>query len=201
MIVPPTDAEPVQQAQVETTSRLVVATGLFPSGSLDPNIEIMDLDEEAWIEFQTAPHGYKYLAEDGTLTVVPPPPPPVVYAAQQDVDSQVRTTNATPLEVFRFACSPKHIYRANLRISGVDAGNGACKVMEGRFVWKCLTTTAIVVGIEVVSDIHDTAAASWAPNCVASGADVVFTVTGVAGRNIDWLLVGEVGRFAPEGLV
>ena len=56
-----------------------------------------------------------------------------------------------------------------------------------------------MVGITVVSDIHDTAAASWVPNALPSGTDIVFTVQGAAGRTIDWLLVGRVGGYAPAG--
>jgi hypothetical protein len=149
--------------------------------------------------------------EDGQPTELPPeaipvvaahvaPPRVIEYASQTSVEAIARTTDATPLEVFRFPCTTKHLYRANLRISGVDAGNFASKIMEGRFTWKRPAAVAVVVGLTVVSDIHDTVAASWLPNYAAQGTDVVFTVQGAAGRTIDWLLVGEVDAYAPEGL-
>jgi hypothetical protein len=124
----------------------------------------------------------------------------VRYAGQTPVDAQVRTTDATPTEVFRFPASERHLYQASLTVSGIDAGSFVTKVMEGRFVWKRLTADAIVVGITVVSDIHNTAAAAWAPNCQPSGSDIVFTVQGASGRTVDWYLSGSVSAFAPDGL-
>lgn len=124
----------------------------------------------------------------------------IEFAGSTAVHAIVRTTDAAPLEVFRFPCDQRRLYQANLSIMGIDAGNFACKAMEGRFVWKRITANAIMTGITVVSDLHDTAAASWAPNALPSGTDVVFTVVGAAGRTIDWLLVGEIGMYAPAGL-
>lgn len=128
------------------------------------------------------------------------PPAVVDYAEQDDIAALARTTDATPSEMFRFACLPKHIYRTNLRLSAVDAGNGACRIIEARFVWKRPAATPIIVGSTVVSSIADAGAASWTQSIAVSGTDIVFTVTGAAGRTIDWLLAGEVGAFAPEGL-
>lgn len=141
-------------------------------------------------------------AVDAVYAAHDPVPLPVVvdFAGRQDVDAITRTTDATATEVFRFPCELKHIYRASLVIIGVDAGSGATKVMDGRFVWKRWSAGAIMTGITVVSDLHDSAAASWAPNALPQGNDIVFTVQGAAGRTIDWLLVGDVSQYAPEGL-
>lgn len=128
------------------------------------------------------------------------PPRIVDYAGTTTVGALVRTTDATPLEVFRFPCEQKRLYTAALTIRGIDAVSFASKSMEGRFTWKRNTAGAIMVGITVVSDIHDAAAASWAPNAVPQGADIVFTVAGAAGRTIDWKLVGPVELYAPGGL-
>jgi hypothetical protein len=128
------------------------------------------------------------------------PPPLGAFADAAQVHAIVRTTDAVPLEVFRFPCEQRRMYEASMTIRGVDATSFACKRMVGEFVWKRVTGGAVVVGITVVSDIHDTATASWAPSCAASGADVVFTVTGAAGRTIDWLLTGPVGA-TPGGPV
>jgi len=57
-----------------------------------------------------------------------------------------------------------------------------------------------MVGVTVVSDIHDAAAAPLAPAAAAAGNDIVFTVKGVAGRTVDWLLAGTVAVYAPTGL-
>lgn len=128
------------------------------------------------------------------------PPRLIDVAATTDVHAIVRTTDATPLEVFRFPCDQKRLYHASLTISGVDAGNYASKILEGRFTWKRNTAAAILVGTTTVSDIHDAAAAPLAPNVAAQGTDIVFTVTGAAGRTVDWILVGSVQLYAPSGL-
>lgn len=139
-------------------------------------------------------------AADPVLAAHVAPPAVIEYAEQGQVSGIVRTTNATPTEVFRFGCLARHVYRANLRLSGVDAGNGTTRTVEARFAWKMPTTTPVIIGSTVVSNIADTAAASWAQSLSVAGTDVVFTVTGAAGRTIDWLLIGEIGTYAPEGL-
>jgi hypothetical protein len=126
------------------------------------------------------------------------PPPLVDYAGETTVHAIVRTTDATAKEVFRFPCDQKRLYTATLTITGIDAGSFASKIMEGRFTWKRVAAPPVMVGIVVVSDIHDAAAAAWAPNALPSGNDIVFTVAGAAGRTIDWLLAGTVGAFVPQ---
>jgi ribosomal protein L35AE/L33A len=124
----------------------------------------------------------------------------IEFASRVEVHAIVRTTSASVLEVFRFACDVKHVYQSTLTISGVDAANGATKIMEGRFGWKRWAAGAVVMGVTVVSDIHDAAAAAWAPNFHVETNEVVFTVQGAAGRTIDWLLVGSVDAYAPTGI-
>lgn len=129
-------------------------------------------------------------------------PPPVLgnFAEVTQVHTIDQTANATPKEVFRFTCQTNRMYESELVVRGVDQVGFITKRMAGHFVWKRLTGNAVVVGVVVVSDIHETAAAAWAPNIAASGTDIVFTVTGAAGRTIDWLLSGTVGGYAPGGL-
>lgn len=150
--------------------------------------------------------------QNGTAVDLPPeavpvvdahtaPPRAIEYAQSVTVDAVTRTTDDVPKEVFRFPTAQLRRYEATLTISGIDAGNFVSKTMEGRFVWKRTTTASpVVVGLTVVSDIHDAAAATWAPNFAPSGSDIVFTVKGAAGRTVDWLLVGAIGIFAPSGL-
>lgn len=128
------------------------------------------------------------------------PPRLIDVADALNVHAIARTTDATPLEVFRFPCQQKRLYRASLTISGIDVATYASKILEGRFTWKRNTQQAILVGATTVSDIHDAAAAALTPNVEVQGADVVFTVTGVAARTVDWLLAGSVETFAPSGL-
>jgi hypothetical protein len=128
------------------------------------------------------------------------PPRPIDYAHQQDVSAIARTTDATPVEIFRFPCMARHVYRANLRLSGVDATNGTTRITEARFAWKRPATTAMMIGTTVVSNLADAGAASWTQSATAVGTEIVFSVTGAAGRTVDWLVVGEIGTYAPEGL-
>jgi hypothetical protein len=137
--------------------------------------------------------------EDGN-TPLPADPLPIVYASAPAVEARLRTTDATAHEILRYPLAARHVYQASLTISGVDAASGATKVMEGRFMFKRPSTAAVMGGVTVVSDIRDAAAAAWAPSAAAQGTDVVFSVVGAAGRTIDWLLVGTVGTYAPDGL-
>jgi hypothetical protein len=201
---PPADPPPplpAQQAQVEIVSRQVVATGFFPAGSADASIEIVDLDEEAWAEFQAAPPGQKYLAEDGTLTVVPPPPPPIRKTGVTTVNQEVRTTDDVPLEVFRFPSSPKHVYKAVFEMMAIDAESGATRNTEAKMTFKRTQAALLQVGTTAIPyNAPDPATTAWAIVPTVDGTDLVISVKGAAGRAVDWALTGTVGAFAPEGL-
>src|SRR5262245_10295800 len=106
------------------------------------------------------------------------------YAGAAPVGARARTTDATPTVIYRFPCELKHVYSGDLTIIGIDAGNGAIKDMLGRFVWKRLAAGAIFTGVTIVSDIHDSAAASWIATAGPSGNEILFSVTGAAGRTI-----------------
>jgi hypothetical protein len=123
----------------------------------------------------------------------------ITYAGLLNVHATARTTDATPVEIYRLAAQQQHVYQSTLTLIGIDSVSFATKSMEGRFVHKRLSANALQVGaITVLSDIHDTAAASWAPNALPSGTDVVFTVAGAAGRTIDWIMTGQIVFFAPS---
>lgn len=150
-------------------------------------------------------------AADGMPTELPPaagpvvdahvaPPPLGDFATASEVHALTQTTDDVPREVFRFPCAQRRRYQASLTISGIDRANFVSRDMDGRFVWKRVTGNAVMVGITVVSTLGEAASSSWAPNAVASGTDIVFTVRGAAGRTIDWLLQGSIGVYAPEGL-
>jgi hypothetical protein len=124
----------------------------------------------------------------------------ITYAETRNVHAVARTTDDVPKEVLRFACDQHRLYQASLTVSGIDDGTFASKIMEGRFTWKRVAAGAVMVGVTVVSDIHDAAAAPLAPAAAAAGNDIVFTVKGVAGRTVDWLLAGTVAVYAPTGL-
>lgn len=147
----------------------------------------------------------------GQTTELPPEAEPVVdahvapprvteYAGAVDVSAVARTTDATPLAIYRLTLEQKHGYRADCTLTAIDSGNGALRSWEARFVFKRLTAGAVRVGVAMVSDIMDSQASSWTVTATPSGNDMVVTIAGAAGRTIDWLLVGIVGRYAPAGL-
>jgi hypothetical protein len=149
---------------------------------------------------------------DGTDAPLPPEADPIVaahvappraidYAGAVDVDRLVRTTDDQPVEVFRFATELKHVYRAQFRMTGIDAGNGVTRDSEARMVFKRTAAGLAQVGATaILFNAADAAAASWAILPTVSGTDLVISVRGAVGRSVDWLLVGTVGRYAPDGL-
>ena len=125
----------------------------------------------------------------------------VVYVGEERNVTRVRTTDAAPTEVFRRTTLPKHLYRGTFSMLAIDAGNGVSKDVEARISFKQVGGAAAQVGSTVVmSQIQDTAAASWAIQGASDGADFVVSVRGAAGRTIDWALTGHLALYAPEGL-
>jgi hypothetical protein len=126
--------------------------------------------------------------------------PPIVYHQLSAINARTTTTDDQPHEVYRFPTSAKHVYRATIRVTGIDAGNGTTRDSEVRMVFKGLAASVVQVGSSaVLSNMQDTGAASWRIAAAVDGADLVFSVTGAVGRTIDWLMTGELGAFVPEG--
>ena len=143
----------------------------------------------------------EYLAwvADGNIPD-PADPAPLVYRDGLAVDQRLRTTNATPAELWRATLTQRTGYRATLTLIAVDAGNGAVRTIEARVTAKRLTGNALLVGTPVVvSDQQDSGTSAWAITAAVSGNDFVVTVTGAAGRSIDWQLAGDVVSFTPGG--
>jgi hypothetical protein len=129
------------------------------------------------------------------------PPRVVEYAGAQQVSSIFRTTDDQPAEVFRLPTAQRHIYRATLRMTAVDANSGACKDAEARMLFKRLAASVVQVGATAVTwQAQDTAASAWGIQAGVSGTDFIISVKGAVGRTIDWLLVGDIGVYAPGGL-
>lgn len=127
-------------------------------------------------------------------------PPPLVYDDGVTISARLRTTNATPAELWRATLAQRTGYRASLTLIAVDAGNGAVRTIEARITAKRLGAGAVLVSTPtVVSDHQDSGTAAWAITANVSGNDFVITVTGAPGRNIDWLLSGDVVSFTPGG--
>lgn len=133
-------------------------------------------------------------------TAEPADPLPVTYSGSRQLAARLRTTNATPTELYRATLAPLTAYVALLDLVAVDAGNGALRAIRASVAAKRLGNGALLIGAPVVIANHQDAAASgWAVNAAADGNDFVITVTGAAGRTIDWLLSGEFSSFTPGG--
>lgn len=164
--------------------------------------EITRLSDKASIPPDPANRDYRdyldWVAAGNTAT--PADPPPLVYRDGIAIDQRLRTTSATPAELWRATLAQRTGYRATLTLIAVDAGNGAVRTIEARVTAKRLTGGALLVGTPVVvSDQQDSGTSAWAITAAVSGNDFVVTVTGAAGRNIDWQLAGDVVSFTPGG--
>lgn len=127
-------------------------------------------------------------------------PAPLTYDDSLTIRARLRTTNATPTELYRATLASLTGYRASLTLIAVDAGNGAVRTIEARITAKRLNAGAVLVGSPVVvSDQQDAGTAAWGIAAAVNGNDFVVTVTGAAGRSVDWLLSGEVTSFSPSG--
>lgn len=147
---------------------------------------------------ETAPEYLAWVAAGNTAA--PADPAPLVYDDTIRLSARLRTTNATPAELYRATLAQRTGYRASLTLIAVDAGNGAVRTIEARITAKRLTGGALLVGTPVVvADHQDSGTAAWAITAAVSGSDFIVTVTGAAGRNIDWLLDGGVVSFTPGG--
>lgn len=130
------------------------------------------------------------------------PPLIVQFVERIQVTAIKRTTDATPTEAFRFTTRTTHVYRATFQIIAIDAGNGVVKDQEARVTFK-RGTAASPVQVGATAALYgaqDAGAAAWAIQPSISGADVVISVLGAAGRTIDWSLAGEIIAYAPGGL-
>lgn len=133
-----------------------------------------------------------------------PPPAIVGHVADIAIERRIRTTTATPAEVWRTTLATNTGYAANLALLGVDAGNGVIKRIHAEIVAKRLSAASMVGSPVIVASHQDTGTAAtasnvanWAITATISGNDFVITVTGAAGRTVDWLLRGTVASFAP----
>jgi hypothetical protein len=130
-----------------------------------------------------------------------PPPRVVDFAGTRTIGARTRTTDAAPHELLRFPLAVQSGYDVVIRVMGVDATSGALKKLKADLTIKRLNAGPVQVGATTVLVTHqDAAAASWALGVAFDGNDGVLSVTGAAGRTIDWLCTGEVGLFTPGGL-
>lgn len=185
---------------------------LGPNGSIfkpSANMSIpLDPKNSDYIDYQN------WLAAGNTPD--PVDPPPIIYTANQNlVPSRVRTTNATPTELARFAVPINTEFTAVLRVRGItddlaNLRNIQATVVVGRASGN-VTIIPTRVGAAVATIGPDHAfgtGGSWGPGSIPvsiavdnSGAhrEVVVSVTGAAATNINWLLTGQFETFTPLG--
>jgi hypothetical protein len=164
-----------------------------------------DGDGSIWTFPQSDDNGdWRAIRDDvaaGRIVIGPASAPALVFSRDQPVVSPVvRTTDATATEVYRVTLAALTGYAAVLTLLGVDAGNGACRVIRASVAAKRLNAGALLVGAPVVLASHaDAAATTWAIAASVSGNDFVVTCAGAAGRTVDWHVTGAVQSFTPAG--
>jgi hypothetical protein len=196
----PPPSDPTIDLLIASDTRIVHGYGQMPAGTNEPGLEVVAVP--ATLEPELQQPGTKILnADNVSLTIIPPEPPPIVYAGTRTVDTRVRTTDDVPVEVFRFTTSPKHVYRATFRMAAIDAANGVTKDSEVRMTFKATASALNQVGATAaLYTVQDAGAGTWGIQASAQFPDLVISVRGAVGRTIDWLLVAEIGSYAPEGL-
>ena len=119
---------------------------------------------------------------------------------------ELARTGGRPAELFRRALAPLTAYTALVHLVGVDRGNGNVRYLRATLAAKRLGGGAILVNdvggqpYRLLADHRDGSAGTWAIAPSVAGNDVVITVTGAAGRTIDWFLRIEVDAFTPGGV-
>lgn len=187
----------------------VVAVNRLVDGVFDRSFQIPPVgsDQTVLAAYRKDEDFQRYEAEVAAGVTVLDPPAVVTYSGELQMIGRLRTTDATPTEVYRRTLAQLTGYRAIATLLAVDAGNGVVRMIHASIVAKRLNNGAALVGTPVVIANHqDSGAAAttsgvagWAITASASGNDFVITVTGAAGRTIDWLLDGRVVSFTPSG--
>jgi hypothetical protein len=131
-------------------------------------------------------------------------PDPIVFADRLQASGKVRTTAAAAVEIWRLTLAPTTGYAGDFVVIGVDAGNGAVRIVRVSVAVKRLAAGALGIGapaVVVLANHADTGTTTWGGVAASlSGNDAIVTVAGLAGRTIDWSLSGQMTRFAPGGL-
>jgi hypothetical protein len=139
-------------------------------------------------------------AASAVLAAHVPPLAVVGYIGRQTIERRVITTGTTPADLFRATLAPLTAYSGVVHLVGVDAGNGAVRVIRATVVAKRLNNGALLVGTPVVLASHaDTGATTWTITPSVSGNDFIVTVTGAAGRTVNWFFRIDVDSFTPGG--
>jgi hypothetical protein len=124
----------------------------------------------------------------------------IVFSGDDTVRKRLRTIDANATEIYRLPLAQMTGYVLFGTLLGVDAGNGNVRMIRASVVAKRLGGGALQVGAPVtIANHQDAGASTWAISAAVSGNDLVVSVTGQAGRSIDWLLDARLTSFTPAG--
>jgi hypothetical protein len=190
-----TKAVNLDQLEAEMRASSVPINALGTSGALAT-------DDYELFTFGTDGHAVDVPPEATPVVAAHVPAPRVVeFSDDAPLEALARTTDATATQIIRVTLDAQSGYTGQVNVIGVDGGNGAVRVIRASFAIKRLNAGALAVGAPVVLASHgDAAAASWTVSMSVVGNDAIVSVTGAAGRTIDWLCRGQMMRFAPGGL-
>src|SRR5215217_5734709 len=121
------------------------------------------------------PLGYAVDAAAGTITLAESVGIPIatfdlqaivpdltVFSAETDVSGRVRTADAAPADAYRLSLPALTGAAGIVTVIGVDAGNGAVRMIRASFAVKRLNGGALAVGSPVVLASHaDTGTTTW----------------------------------------
>lgn len=127
--------------------------------------------------------------------------------SERIIPIQVRTVDVTPAELFRKTLAPMTGYLLRLSLLAM-ADNNQLRSVEGVMVVGRANQDALIVNNadgqnQTIQADHrqGAGASSWNIQPGVSGTDFYVTVTGAAGRTIDWRFTGSFETFSPAGIV
>lgn len=204
-IEPPPDPtpDPITELQVQNSDGLIVAYGQFPGGSPHPEITIVPLYSHTEADKLKQPGDKFYDSNTGIITVTAPPPVPPITSTTFPLTGKITTTDATAQTLISYAIPLQTAFDISFVVHAIDRGNGAVKKWRREtFIKRLNAAPSVIGGVQnpLGTDPADTAAAAWTTAPSISGNNMVLTVTGAAGRTIDWMLFANVRQFTPGGI-
>jgi hypothetical protein len=192
------------QAQIRTGDRWIIQFG--QSLGERPGSIIVELTPQQEADIRAAASqltGGIMLSDQGDIVIISAPAPAILNQDRGRLEADAHTTGATSAELFRATLPTLSQFNVSIQASGIAADNGAQRTVWVLAVVQRLNGGASVIG-QVVAGNIPTATGNPVPLAAfaitASGNDVVITVTGLAAREIDWILSGEYVRIRPSGL-
>jgi hypothetical protein len=113
-----------------------------------------------------------------------------------------RTANATQATMVAWPLAVRTLYAARFTLMAISLTSGECHVWHAVVSAKRVDGGALMVGVPAIAaNQPDPGASGWGVTADVSGNSFRVRVTGQAGQEISWSLLGEVVRSRPTGLV